>query len=300
MNHARFRGVFFILGFLAAAAGCRKANEAVVARVGRSDITLSDLKTRLQETPAAYQQYVATPDGRRQFLNLLIRERILMEQARQAGLERDETYRKTVDQYKAQWERRLKDFKESLLVESYLRQLRSKDLAVTDIELQRYFSEHQTDYQTPVEMQTSHILVRTPQEADAALMRLRKGEPFEKLARELSMDPATAAKGGKLSPFRRGQLVPEFEEAAAKLSTGQVSGVVKTTFGYHIIKKLGQTKLPPRAFADVKDEIRSTLERAKFEQWVTRTQSSMGVTVNDQTLAALSVPPAPGPQEVHP
>ena len=56
----------------------------------------------------------------------------------------------------------------------------------------------------------------------------------------MSKDPATAVRGGKLAPFRRGTLVPEFEDAAFALKTGEVSGIVKSQFGFHIIKKLGE------------------------------------------------------------
>src|SRR5689334_22290061 len=106
MNRSVYRGLFFILGGIILAA-CETSQGPMVAQVGGLGISLEDLKSRLQETPTAYQQYVASADGRRQFLNLMIREKIVLAQARKSGLQRDEAYRKAVDQFKSQWKRRL-------------------------------------------------------------------------------------------------------------------------------------------------------------------------------------------------
>jgi peptidyl-prolyl cis-trans isomerase SurA len=70
------------------------------------------------------------------------------------------------------------------------------------------------------------------------LFRLRKGEDFESLAREMSEDQFTASRGGTLPPLSRGQTVPEFEEVAFTLDVGEISDVVQTEFGFHILKRL--------------------------------------------------------------
>lgn len=85
----------------------------------------------------------------------------------------------------------------------------------------------------------SHILVRKQSEALTILERLKKGESFANLARELSIDRGSAKKGGDLGLFGRGTMVRPFEEAAFKLSKGEISEPVKTEFGYHIIKRAG-------------------------------------------------------------
>ena len=296
MNRLPYRGLFFILAGVCLPA-CQESRGPVIAQVGSETITQADLQSRLRETPAAYQHYVTTSEGRRQFVNLMIREKTILIAARRSGLQRDPAYQAALDQFKTQWKRRLKDYEESLLVESYIRKLRTQDLAVPDAEVQRYFDAHRTDYDKPLEIQVSHILLNTPAEAQTALDRLKAGEPFEKVAREMSKDPATAVHGGKLNPFQRGTLVPEFEEAAFALANGQISGIVKTQFGFHIIRKIGEKLLPSRSFAEVKEEIRARLERDKFDQWVTQRQSALAVKVNEQNLSTLS-PTSPGnPQE---
>ena len=289
MKLKTIRGLFFVLAGLGLAA-CRQAGSGgpVVARVGSDTITLNDLKSRLEEAPSAYQQYVASADGRRQFLNLLVRERVLLSAARDFGIPRDPAYKAAVQKFKAEWGRRLREYEETLQVESALRRLRSKDLAVTDSEVEKYYNEHRADYERPVQVLASHILVNTEAEALAAQARLKAGESFEKVARALSKDPATAVRGGKLAPFQRGTLVPEFEDAAFRLKVGEASGIVKTQFGFHIIKKLGEKMLPPRTLADAKEEIRAKLERDKFNQWVAAKQAMLGVKVDEQAMSQLS------------
>ena len=86
----------------------------------------------------------------------------------------------------------------------------------------------------------SHILVKKQSEAMLILERLKKGESFTNLAKELSIDKGSAKKGGDLGLFGRGMMVKQFEEAAFKLNKGEMTlEPVRTEFGYHIIKRAG-------------------------------------------------------------
>ena len=84
----------------------------------------------------------------------------------------------------------------------------------------------------------AHILVQKQSEAIAILDRIKKGEKFGKLARELSSDTGSAKRDGNLGFFGRGKMVKEFETAAFNLQIGQISEPIKTQYGYHIIKRL--------------------------------------------------------------
>ena len=84
----------------------------------------------------------------------------------------------------------------------------------------------------------SHILVQKQSEALAVLERIKNGEKFGKLAKELSIDSGSAKRDGNLGYFGRGKMVKEFENAAFNLQVGQISEPVKTQYGYHIIKRL--------------------------------------------------------------
>ena len=89
----------------------------------------------------------------------------------------------------------------------------------------------------PVKIKCSHILVTKQSESLAIAERLKSGEKFGKLAKELSIDSGSAKKDGNLGYFTKGMMVKPFEETAFKLEVGEVSDPVKTDFGYHIIKR---------------------------------------------------------------
>jgi len=90
----------------------------------------------------------------------------------------------------------------------------------------------------PDKVHCAHILVKNEKEANVILERLKKGEKFANIAKEVSLCPS-GKNGGDLGTFSRGKMVREFEKAAFILQKGQISPIVKTKFGYHIIKRLG-------------------------------------------------------------
>jgi len=89
----------------------------------------------------------------------------------------------------------------------------------------------------PNEIHCAHILVKTEKEAQTVIARLEKGDKFANIASEISLCPS-GKRGGDLGTFGRGRMVREFEEAAFALQKGQVSPIVKTEFGYHIVRRL--------------------------------------------------------------
>jgi foldase protein PrsA len=90
----------------------------------------------------------------------------------------------------------------------------------------------------PVKIKCSHILVPKQSESLAIQERLKKGEKFGKLAKDLSIDSGSAKRDGNLGYFSKGMMVKQFEEVAFKLQIGEISEPVKSEFGYHIIKRL--------------------------------------------------------------
>ena len=89
----------------------------------------------------------------------------------------------------------------------------------------------------PDKVHCAHILVKTEQEARSILGRLNKGDKFANIAKETSLCPSRK-RGGDLGTFARGKMVKEFETAAFALQKGQNSGIVKSKFGYHVIRRL--------------------------------------------------------------
>jgi len=89
----------------------------------------------------------------------------------------------------------------------------------------------------PKQVHCAHILVKTEKEAQGILERLAKGEKFANIAKEVSSCPS-GKRGGDLGTFGRGRMVREFEQAAFALQKGQTSSIVRTPFGYHIVRRL--------------------------------------------------------------
>lgn len=295
MNRSLSSGLFFVLAGLLVA-GCGKEKGPEIAKVGSISVGTEEFRQRLENMPPAFQQYVASADGRRQYLNLLIREKVLAQEAKREGMDKEPAYRAAVKEFRINQKRQEREYATTLLIEAFMRKLRSKDLAVTDADVRSFYDSHKDEFEKPIEINANHILVTSEIEANTVLDRLKKGEAFDKLAREFSKDPASASRGGKLKAFRRGHLVPEFEEVAFKMKDGETSGLVKSQFGFHIIRKSSQTQLPPRSYESAKEEIRMRLERERFDQWVTAKQKQLGTVVDEKAMAAFT--PTPSSQEL--
>ncbi|MDR3364631.1 MAG: peptidylprolyl isomerase [Clostridiales Family XIII bacterium] len=134
---------------------------------------------------------------------------------------------------------------------------------VTDEDAQAYYDEHPDYFTTPLSMQASHILVSDPEhtpeklaEAESILEQIKDGADFAELANEYS-DDGSGEDGGDLGTFGAGQMVEPFEEAALALEPGEVSDIVETEFGYHIIKLAGKTEESVQTLEEARETIDS-------------------------------------------
>ncbi|MBS1816105.1 MAG: peptidylprolyl isomerase [Acidobacteria bacterium] len=147
---------------------------------------------------------------------------------------------------------------------------------VTDADLQAYYNAHKNEFKVEDQVKVRHILISVPQGADAKtdaaarakaedlLKKIKAGGDFAALAKANSDDPGSKASGGELGWVKKnGQMVPEFENAAMALAKGQVSGLVKTQFGYHIIQATDRQTAHTKSFDEVKDEIRPRVVQEK-------------------------------------
>lgn len=143
------------------------------------------------------------------------------------------------------------------------------NVAVSDSEMKQYYTSHLSDYRVPDRVKVEHILFKTtgksPDEvkglektAADVLAKIKAGANFEDMAKKYSQD-TSASNGGDIGWIVHGQTVKEFEETAFNMSPGQVSGLVHTSYGIHIIKVLDKQTAHLQAFADVKDAIHDTL-----------------------------------------
>lgn len=142
---------------------------------------------------------------------------------------------------------------------------------VTDADVQRYYNQHQKEFMVPEEVRVRHILIAVPQKADAKtvaaaktkaegiLDQLKHGANFAELAKKYSDDPGSKAQGGELGYIQHGATVPAFDQAAFSLQPGQLSGLVRTQFGFHILQGEGKRAAHVKTVDEVHDQIKANL-----------------------------------------
>lgn len=151
-------------------------------------------------------------------------------------------------------------------------------ISVSQAQLQQYYSQHQDEYRIPENVTVRHILIKTPapdadgkidqkgvdaarSKADDIAKQLKGGANFADLAKKNSEDPGSAENGGLLPPLTRGRTVPEFEQAAFNTPVGQTTGVIRTSYGFHIIHVEGKQQARLKPLEEVKSQIEPLLKQ---------------------------------------
>jgi parvulin-like peptidyl-prolyl isomerase len=186
---------------------------------------------------------------------------------------------------------------------------RQLNINITEQEAKDFYEGHPADFEQPELVHARHILLMTidpsrrppiPLSTNAIAEKrkliedLRKrilaGEDFATLAKQYSEDPGSKENGGELPEFSRGQMVPEFEAAAFALGTNQVSEIVTTQYGYHLIKVLDRTPAKKIDFATAAPEIKDALARQKIAKlapdFVKKLRADQQVQILDPSLKA--------------
>jgi len=171
-------------------------------------------------------------------------------------------------------------------------------VSATPDDLLRYYNEHKDDFRQAEEVKASHILIQVPAKADTKtddaarakaediLKQLKAGANFEELAKKNSDDKGSAAKGGSLGWFQRGAMVPEFEKAAFSTPPGQISGAVKSDFGYHIIRVEDKHEARLKPLEEVKNQIQPLVAALKAHQQADSLASTVTTEAKSQGLEA--------------
>ncbi|MDR1103744.1 MAG: peptidylprolyl isomerase [Endomicrobium sp.] len=256
---------------------CKK-DEPFVIKVGNEKITENDLNDKLSATSADFQKFAATPIGRKHFFDLVVQQSVVIEAAKKAGIEKQAEFKKALEDFKNEQQKQLADYKYGLLMDIYLKEIREK-IKASDNEIQNYYNENKSTFEKPIAYTVRHILVSDKETAQNAYERLKNGAKFEQVAKEVSKD-TTAQNGVLLGPVKQGALVPEFEAVALRLKNNEMSEIIETRYGFHIILKLSEQKLPPIPLDEAKENIKRILEKEKFDAWFNKEKENLGVEVN--------------------
>jgi len=178
--------------------------------------------------------------------------------------------------------------------------LRSR-VTVTDADTKSYFDGNSEDFLIPAQVCASHILIKSPGEgrteaearalAESVLERARSGEDFAALAESVSEDAGSATLGGDLGCFERGRMMPAFDAAAFGLAEGELSGLVETSLGFHVIRANAVREESVRPFEEVKEAIRSRLLAERVDDRLASITQSIAASLHGgETLAEAGTP----------
>jgi len=254
--------------------------DTVVLSVGDFKLTSAQFDQLIDMLPEQ-SKAIARGPGRKQFGDNLVRMLVLAQEARRRKIDETPTFQ--IESV----------FQADNVLASLMYQQLTKEIKIDDADLRKYYDEHKAQFE---QISARHILVRfqgsripvkpgqkdlTPEEALAKAQDLEKriqaGEDFAKLAEAESDDTGSAVKGGDLGYFRHGAMVPSFEEAAFKLTPGQVSEPVRSEFGYHIIKLQGV-----KTFEDVKPDVEKAMTPGIARQEMEDLQKKSVVVYNTE------------------
>ncbi len=280
------------MALLLAVAGPLRAQDKdpVVAKVNGTEVHQSDLAVAEGE---AGQLPPMSPDAKKDYLVQFIADMILVTKAAEAK-KMDDT---------PEFKKRVAFMRNKLLMEQLL--TATGKAALTDEAMHKVYDEAVKQLGQEMEVHARHILIRAAagdekasKEAEdkikAVIVRLKKGEDFEKVAKEVTEDPSGKANGGDLGYFSKEQMVPEFSETAFKLDKGQISEPVKTQFGWHVIKVEDKRLKPVPKFEEVKPQIEQYVTRKAQAELVTSLRASAKIEKMYTTAPAEpATPPAP-------
>ncbi len=269
MNRAH---LLLIAPFLLAACGGEK--DPVIARVGKLKITQSEFQRKLGEVSQGYQDYVLSPSGRRQFLDVLIREKLVLAAAQQSDVPRSGEFRAQLEKLRKEEEERVREGGDYLLTSMWIDDLRRRGaLKIDESDVREYLANH------PVEVEMRHVLLATPEAAADVAKSLRAGANFAKVAKERSLDAATAGDGGRLQSSLYGEVIPELEEVVFRMRVGEIGGPLKSKFGYHVMRKDAERRL---TIEEARTRIARLLEKQKLDAYLQSVQSKFPVEVVDE------------------
>ncbi len=265
-------------------------SDPVIAKAGDYVLKMSDLNRLISYYPADKQKYLQDDPARKvTLIKRMLEVRIIASIAKNEGFDKNQEIRE-------QLEYMVDDF----LSREYLGKIVSKDVTVSDHDIKQFYEANKDKFKVPEEVRARHILVHvshnaTDEERKKAKEkigelreRLIKGEDFAKLASEYSDDPGTKKRGGDTDYFARGKMVKPFENAAFSLKPGEISDIVETKFGYHIIKvedrREARTMSLDEAKASISAKLRNDIINSKAEQFIRDATKKAGMEIFEDRI----------------
>ncbi|MEA2036626.1 MAG: peptidylprolyl isomerase [Nanoarchaeota archaeon] len=246
--------------------------QKAIATVNGEAITSEELNIKYDQLPDQYKLFVTKED----FLEQMINVKLLLQEAKEQEVvvnedqieeeldnlrkqvATDEEFEQLLAEGGTTLDELKQQIKEQLTINKLLDDVVLSNIDISESRIESYYEENKAEFEAKAgEIRLRHILVGTEEEAKELLDDLKKGADFADIAALNSIDTASAANGGDLGFAGKGKLVKEFEDAAFMLKVGEMSGLVETQFGFHIIKR----EVDMISYDDAKEGIRQVLAK---------------------------------------
>ncbi len=265
-------------------------DDPILAEIGTEKIRMSDLERIItyydEQKRKSLEQ---NPEYRAIILRRIVQTMVLSQYAKEQGFDQ-----------RADIKEQLELLKNDFIAMQYLEKEVVGKIEVSDKDVELYYKMHSEEFGSPEMVRVRHILISAPKtvsddekkkaraKAEEILKRIRDGASFEKLAAEMSDDTGSKNKGGDIGFFQKGRMVPEFEKAAFSLKKGELSDVIETSFGYHILKLEDRKEAKIEPFEKVREKVRKKVldefKTAKVEEFVNNIMEKAGVKINVEPL----------------
>lgn len=233
-----------------------QGNEEILAKVGNEVITRMDYETRIKSLPSAARMELRSFEKRKQLLDSMVKARLFVLEGEKRGL---------MD--RPDIKARIRMIWEDVITQEYVRAYLEKKIDIPEEEVQNDYNTN-PEYQERDLLKISQIVVEKKGEAQEILARLKKGEPFKKLAVEKSIDVSTRPLGGELEWVVKGEREREIENVLAKLEKGELSEIVEVQGKYYILRLDDKRNVPKPPLPRVKDDIVKRLMHKKITEIV--------------------------------
>ncbi|MEO5359834.1 MAG: peptidylprolyl isomerase [Nitrospirota bacterium] len=258
--------------------GGMKTEGATVVKINDVAVTTGQLQDDLLKLPANYKSAFSGKEGLMNFVDEIKRREVLYLEAKKQGMDKDPAFVK-----------KLEEFTRLNLVNALItKNINMADIKVTPEEAKDYFDKNPKEFIMPDQIKASHILLKTEDEAKKVLEKVKKGGDFAAIAKEFSVDKVSGEKGGDLGFFAKGQLEPTFDAAVFKLKKGETGPVVKTPFGYHVIKVFDVKPSAKMEFEPSKGMIiqylTSEKQKKAFDGYIAQIEKGYNVQIDQKAL----------------
>ena len=268
-----------LLIFGSALLGGEKKDDPVLAMVNGVPITKSQLAPLVDQYLDKSGKRAMGKEDRLQIVKGLITRQLILQQKESNDIRKEERIVKQV-----------KEFEDRLVVDAYLTKYVGKNLTVTDAEIKEYYQQNINKFAAPPKVKARHILLRNRKEAEQVKQKLQNGGDFTQLAKEYSIDLPMAREGGSMGIIEKGTALPEIEKVLFILNVGEISNIVETRFGFHILTVDEIITTQYRPLSEVTEVVKSAIllqkEAKAFDEMYGKLEKNAKIEIFEDRVQA--------------